>query len=436
MFLRVRRRGSAAVPPVTTNGVDGAADASDAAVVLDGATRMFDESAGVRNISIVVPRGTILGIVGPSGAGKTTTIRLLTGALEPTAGRVRVLGEAPTRFRRTTRERIGYMPQSFTLYPDLTASENVDFVASLFGMLFFRRRRRGGEVLRLVELWDARNRRASALSGWMQRRLELACALVHDPALLFLDEPTAGIDPILRARVWEELHRLRSDGRTLIVTTQYVTEAEECDSVALIAGGELVALGTPDELRRLAAGGDIIEVETTATFDGSALANEPFVRQIRQMGARTFLAIVEDAGTATPAIVDAVTAAGGEVLASREFRPSFDEVFAELVARHDRERGAGAETSAGPADSAAGPGTGESGAPPTDSRGAIDPTIVQDPSAPPPVAPPESDPPVAANETPASDPQTGAGLGDAVSAEEAALSASTAARRDDRGGRA
>ena len=169
------------------------------------------------------------------------------------------------------------MPQSFTLYPDLTVRENVDFVASLFGMLWRSRRRRTREVLELVDLWDVRGRRAGRLSGGMQRRLELACALVHDPALLFLDEPTAGIDPLLRGRVWDELHRLRDEGRTLLVTTQYVNEAESCDQVALIAEGRLIALATPDELRRLAVGGDVIEIETAARFDGMALAELPFV---------------------------------------------------------------------------------------------------------------------------------------------------------------
>jgi ABC-2 type transport system ATP-binding protein len=350
MFLRRRRRSNGDPSAVARGGPtaqlagDPAAVAdgtSDAAVVIEGATKMFDEVAGVQGISLVVPRGTILGIIGPSGAGKTTTMRLLTGSLEPSSGRIRVLGEVPTRFRRTTRERIGYMPQSFTLYPDLTASENIDFVASLFGMLFFTRRRKGAEVLRLVDLYDARKRKAAELSGGMQRRLELACALVHDPTLLFLDEPTAGLDPLLRVRVWDELHRLRDSGRTLLVTTQYVTEAEECDAVALIADGRVVALGTPDELRRLAAGGDVVEVETTGTFDGSTLSTQPNVRQVRQTGPRSFLAIVEDAGTATPALVDAVSAAGGEVATAREYRPSFDEVFAELVQREQRPDGDG-----------------------------------------------------------------------------------------------
>src|SRR5205823_1609341 len=194
------------------------------------------------------------------------------------------------------------------LYPDLSASENLDFIASLYGLLWFRRRRRVREVLRLVELWDARRRRAADLSGGMQRRLELACALVHQPALLFLDEPTGGIDPILRGRIWDELHRLRDAGRTLIVTTQYVTEAEECDSVALIAEGRLVAHDTPEALRRGAAGGELIDVQTGGNVDAATLESIPVVRGIRQIDRETFRVTVDDAATAIPIIVDAVTA--------------------------------------------------------------------------------------------------------------------------------
>jgi ABC-2 type transport system ATP-binding protein len=322
--------------PTSAPGGSAAPDA----VVLDGVTVKFPDQLAIDGISLAVPAGAILGLIGPSGAGKTTTIRVLTGALDPTSGSVSVLGEEPRHFRRETRERIGYMPQSFTLYPDLTVRENVDFVGSLFGMFFISRRRRTEEVLRLVDLWDVRKRTAGKLSGGMQRRLELACALVHDPALLFLDEPTAGIDPLLRAKIWEELHRLRADGRTLIVTTQYVNEAESCDMVALIANGRLLALATPDGLRRQAVGGDVVVVETAAFFDGEQLTGLPFVRQVRQDGSRQLTVVVDDAGTAMPDVVEAVKARGGEVVSAREERPSFDDVFAALVQRDERDRAA------------------------------------------------------------------------------------------------
>ena len=315
------------------------APAVEPLVVLRGAGRDFGDGVGVFDLDLEVPPGTILGVVGPSGAGKTTTIRLITGALETSSGEIRVLGEDPRRFRRATRERIGYMPQQFTLSLDLTADENVDFVASLFGMLTPRRRRRVREVLELVKLWDVRDRRAGRLSGGMQRRLELASALVHEPQLLLLDEPTAGIDPILRRTIWDELDRLKGEGRTLIVTTQYVTEAEGCDTVALIAGGRLVALGPPEALRREAAGGDVLEAETEGPFDPAALAGKDGILEVRSTGLRTFRVVADDAGTVTPILDDLVAAAGGTLVTAREEHLSFDEVFAILVERDRRARG-------------------------------------------------------------------------------------------------
>jgi ABC-2 type transport system ATP-binding protein len=312
----------------------------------DHATKRLGSDRAVDDVSLTVGEGTILGMIGPSGAGKTTAVQMLTGALAPTDGTVEVLGEDPRRFRRQTRQQIGYMPQLFSLYPDLTARENVDFVASLFGILWRTRHARTQEVLELVDLWEVHGRRAEALSGGMQRRLELACALVHNPAVLFLDEPTAGIDPLLRGRIWEELHRLRASGRTMLVTTQYVNEAESCDAVALISDGRLIALAAPDDLRREAIGGDVVEVETAEPFDGSVLERLPDVRQVEQLGARRQRVIVGDAAVAVPDVVEAVTQRGGDVASAREVRPSFDDVFSILVER-DRERAAAEHPSDG-----------------------------------------------------------------------------------------
>jgi ABC-2 type transport system ATP-binding protein len=304
-------------------------------VSMEGLSRRYGDVAAVDNITLNVPRGAILGVIGPSGSGKTTLIRMLTGTLEPTDGKLAVLGQHPRKFTRQTRERIGYMPQHFVLYEELTAAENVSFVASLFGLLWPRRARRVAEVLKLVDLWDARGRRARQLSGGMQRRLELACALVHEPVLLFVDEPTAGLDPMLRQTVWAEFRRLRELGRTLVVTTQYVGEAEYCDSVAVLARGRLIALAPPDELRSMALGGEVIELQTAQAFDGSRLEQVDGVRAVRQSAPRRFLVIADDAGAATPRILQELNALGIEVTSSSEYRPSFDEVFAALVSRSE-----------------------------------------------------------------------------------------------------
>jgi ABC-2 type transport system ATP-binding protein len=322
-------------------------------VTINNATKRFGDDVAVDGISLRVLPGTILGIIGPSGAGKTTLVRMLTGALAPTDGEIRVMGEDPRRFKRRTRERIGYMPQSFALYQDLTTRENVDFAASLFGMLWWRRHRRTREVLEFVDLWDVRGRRAANLSGGMQRRLELASALVHDPEVAFLDEPTAGIDPILRETIWRGLQGLREGGRTLLVTTQYVSDAASCDGVALISEGRMIALGTPEELRREAVGGDVVVIETRDGFDAATLRDVPDVRRIEQRGPHELHVTVGDAATGIPDVVEAITSRGGDVASATEERPSFDEVFALLVER-DREAKRG-----GPVEPASADDTGE-----------------------------------------------------------------------------
>jgi ABC-2 type transport system ATP-binding protein len=337
-------------------------DAAEAVAELSAAGRRFGDVIALDDISLAVAPGSLVGIIGPSGAGKTTTVRLLTGGLRPTSGAVRVLGEDPTRLRADTRERIGFMPQNVSLYDDLTVTENLDFVGSLFGMFLPRRRRRIKAILGWLELEDARSRRAVHLSGGMRRRLQLGCALIHDPQLVFLDEPTGGIDPIVRHAIWTELRRLRDAGRTLIVTTQIVTEAEECDTVALITGGRLVAHATPEALRREAFGGELLQVETSGMVDAERLGRLPGIDDVRQVTPRRLVVVARDAASATPAVVSAVEATGVSVTSIQTTRPSFDEVFVRLV-----ERAAGrlpGDAEAGEATRFARPGPGAAAGPP------------------------------------------------------------------------
>ncbi len=317
-----------------------AAVGSSPIIVADGVTRSFDDHLVVNDVSFQVYPGTILGVVGPSGSGKTTTIRMLTGTLGRTSGEISVLGEDPMQFSRRVRGRIAYMPQLFSLYPDLSAQENVGFVAALYGIGPFRRRRLIRRALEVVDLTEARHRLARDLSGGMQRRLELACALVHSPDVLFIDEPTAGIDPVLRQSIWDELRELRGQGRTLLVTTQYVTEAEYCDRVALIVDGELVALDEPEALRQMVFGGDVLQIDATRAIDPDMLAAVAGVTRVRQTTPRQLFVTVEDAGSLTPQIIDTLRQHGAEVAGIEEHQPTFDEVFTGLVEQRRAERGA------------------------------------------------------------------------------------------------
>ena len=304
---------------------------------MDRVTRRFRDVVAVNDASLEVAPGTILGLIGPSGSGKTTMVRMLTGTLAQTSGDLWVLGERPSRFRRETRERIGYMPQQFHLYPHLTTGENVAFCATLFGLFWWRRRRRVRQVLELTQLYDARDRLAMDLSGGMQRRLSLACALVHEPDVLFVDEPTAGLDPLLRQAVWEEFRRLRDTGHTLFVTTQSVSDAEYCDHVALLVRGTIVALGEPEELRRAAFGGEVIEVRTRGAAPAGVVEKLPGVIDVQQPAKDRLVVIAEDAGATTPRIADALNAWGSPVLTADKYEPTFDDVFVELVERSTEE---------------------------------------------------------------------------------------------------
>ena len=226
------------------------------------------------------------------------------------------------------------MPQLFVLYPNLTVWENLNFAASLYGMSLFRGKRLK-EALAFVELEEHRSKLARNISGGMLRRLSLAATLVHDPELLFLDEPTAGIDPVLRHKFWDHFRELKSQGRTIFITTQYVSEAENCDLVGVQNNGKLILVDTPQGIRHHAYGGELIDFRTTQPFDFQAEANLralPFVRaktvRIDPNGMRI---IVDQASTATPALMDWAQQQNIQVQSVEEYVPSFEDVFVELV---------------------------------------------------------------------------------------------------------
>ena len=308
--------------------------AEPAVVAVDIGKRFGDHDV-VQGLTFEVERGTIFGIIGPSGGGKTTTVRMLLGVMRPTAGDLRVLGRQPHRFRRRDRERLGYMPQLFVLFPELSVMENMGFAASIYGMSLFGRGKRIRRALELVELWDARDRPAGQLSGGMQRRLELAATLVHNPQVIFLDEPTAGIDPVLRAKFWEHFRALRDEGRTLIVTTQYVTEAEFCDEILVLRDGQKVATGTPEHVRRLAMGGEVVTVAGPDLNRRAVTAIRAVdgVTRVTWEGQDRLKVIVEDAGRTVPDLIEALREADVEVDEISEQHASFDDVFVQLMDR-------------------------------------------------------------------------------------------------------
>ncbi len=303
-------------------------------------TKMFGP-VGVQGINLDVYEGSIMGLVGPSGCGKTTTVRLLTGVYRPDRGWMRVLGEDPAQLSTRTRARIGYMPQHYVLSPRMTVWETMEFVASLYGMTWFRRRKRLRQALDFVELSEASGKPVAQLSGGMQRRLALAAMLAPDPALIFADEPTAGIDPVLRQKFWDHFRSLRSTGRTLLVTTQYVGEIAYCDYVAVMRAGRLLIIDTPEGLRRRALGGEPFSMRVDPKRQGEAqslVAHDPEVHQVRASRRLpgVFYVTVDDAAAAMPRLMRLLDEqAGITVEHVEEYRPSFDEIFVELMERLD-----------------------------------------------------------------------------------------------------
>lgn len=298
-------------------------------------TKKFGEETAVDSLTMSVPRGTIFGFIGPSGCGKTTTVRMLTGVHKPTSGQVTVLGKNPYDFSKSDREKIGYLIQNFVLYPELTVWENLNFTASFYGVSLVGRAKRFKHLLEFVELTEDKGKLASALSGGMKRRLSLAATLVHNPELLFLDEPTAGIDPLLRRKFWDYFKQLQNEGHTLFVTTQYVGEAAYCDLVGVMYEGKLLMVETPEALRKKAFGGEIVSIKTSEWIKFESrkkLESLPFVHgKIKVISDQEIELIVDEASTAIPALIEACKAERINIETIEEISPPFDDVFVKLI---------------------------------------------------------------------------------------------------------
>ena len=302
-------------------------------ILTDSLEKRFGDKAGVFDLTLEIPEGKIVGFVGPSGSGKTTTVRLMTGLLAPDSGMVEVLGSVPVDFDADTRGRIGYMPQHSLLYPDLTLTQNLRFAASLYG-LGRKARERMNDLVEFLGLEGAMNRLPEQASGGEQRRLMLASTLAHAPELMFLDEPTAGIDPILRRRIWDRLEEVSDRGASLVVTTQYVGEAAYCDYVAVLAEGRMIAFETPEGLRRAAYGGELMDVRFAHPPDRRAITHlEQAVdgRRLEMVDDHTVRLVVEDAGAAGPMVNQWATEVDAAVTENEAHVPSFDDVFVVLV---------------------------------------------------------------------------------------------------------
>jgi ABC-2 type transport system ATP-binding protein len=305
------------------------------ALVVDRLSKSYGAVRALDDVSFDVRRGEMFGLIGPDGAGKTTTIRLLCGLIAPTAGSVRVIGRDPVREHRAVTGSVGYLSQRFSLYGDLSIDENIAFFAEIHGVRRYRARR--DRLLEITQLAPFRGRLADRLSGGMKQKLALACTLVHEPDVLLLDEPTTGVDPVSRREFWKLLSEFLSQGLTILMATPYLDEAERCARVALLHEGRLLALEAPARLQASLAG-ELLEVTAEPHRDALAvLASLPGVADVQTFGDRAHvrLAAAGDAA-AVDRMRDTLAARGLKAVAVRPIRPSLEDVFIDRIRNEER----------------------------------------------------------------------------------------------------
>ena len=306
------------------------AGSSSSAISTDHLTRKFRELVAVDALTLEVAKGALFGLVGPDGAGKTTTLRMLAGVLPPTSGDAVVGGVSVAHDPEGVKHHIAYMAQRFGLYHDLTVRENIEFYADLYEVPRAERPGRIERLYRFSALGPFEHRRAGQLSGGMRQKLSLCCALVHHPEILLLDEPTFGVDPISRRDLWLILHEMVGEGVTVLVTTAYMDEAERCDRVALMNRGRIIALDTPAALQR-SYGGEMLAVRVSDRRAAArALGRVPEVRRATVFG-ETIHVTLDSRRTGWPAAERALAGAGIEVLETEAVQPGMEDVFIDRV---------------------------------------------------------------------------------------------------------
>ncbi len=297
------------------------------AVQVQELSKRFGDFVAVDAISFAVPRGRIFGFLGPNGAGKTTTIRMLLGLLRPTAGRATVLGLDSERQADAIRQRIGYMSQKFSLYNDLTVEENLNFYGNVYGVRGARLRARKAAILAMAGLEGRQRALTGHLSGGWKQRLALGAALLHEPEMLFLDEPTAGVDPLSRRAFWDLLYDLAAGGVTILVTTHYMDEAEHCQALAFIQRGRLVASGSPQEIKETQMHGQVLEVRCAQPEAAVLALRAPgLFDEVALYGAQIHV-ISADAAAQQALVAQTLAAAGVQVIAITPITPSLEDVF-------------------------------------------------------------------------------------------------------------
>jgi ABC-2 type transport system ATP-binding protein len=295
------------------------------AIMLERVTKRYGQTTAVRELSLSVARGEMFGLIGPDGAGKTTTIRLICGLLAADGGSVRVLDRDPVRDHRRLTDSVGYLSQRFSLYGDLTIDENIAFFAEIHGLRDYRARR--DRLLEMTQLTPFRARLAERLSGGMKQKLALACTLVHEPDLIVLDEPTTGVDPVSRREFWKLLSEFLSQGITIVMATPYLDEAERCARVALLHEGRLLALDRPDALRATLPGTlfEVIVSDHRRVSDVLRLA--PGVTDVQMFGERAHVLMDRLETTAGDRLASRLIEAGLTVTSVRPIATSLEDVF-------------------------------------------------------------------------------------------------------------